>query len=137
MSTNTLEQQQFYKACAKVRELWGLRTSTFEQITNAIAHAFVLSLAPSVDEKRAKTGFEALYFEWTQWRATYFLLQARKEVAASISKWPNGVHYYVRLFGEGVDVTEKFNRQADAQRFFDRQVSRYVAEGRKVLNTSI
>lgn len=133
----TGNQGKFYDDCNKVRQLWGLRTSTFEQIATAIAIAFESSLLPGVDESKAKIAFEALFNEWTEWRATSFLLQARKQVSASITKWPKGNHYYVRFFGDGVDVSEKFNTPEAAQRFFKRQVAKCEHEGRNVINTSV
>lgn len=126
-------QQKFFDACCKVRHYWGLKTSTFEQIGNLIANALHASLQDGVDQKKAEIHFGALWDEWTRWRATGFLLQERKKVAATISRWPNGNHYYVTLIGDGVNISKKFNTQPEAQKFYNRQIHRIEKQGRKVI----
>jgi len=126
-------QEKLNKACNDVRAAWGLRTSTFEQISGLIAAVAHAGIQEGVDQKRADVAFGAIWNEWTRWRALPFMLAKREQVSATITRWPNGRHYYVTLMGDGVNISEKFNTQPEAQKFLDEQVRRLIAEGREVL----
>ena len=129
-------QQKFYEACNKVRQAWGLRTSTFEQISNLMARAIHASIQPGVDQERADMLVRGMLEEWVRWRAAGFLLQAPARVSATISRWPNGNHYYVTLVGNGVDIQEKFNAKAEAESWLATQVRKLKQEGREVIRAS-
>src|SRR5262249_54610406 len=120
-TTRHPNEEKFLDACRAVRAAWGLKTSTFDQVCRLIAGALSASLKPGVDPDLADLHFMAIWEEWTRWRATDFMLASPKEVSAMITKWPRGNHYHVTLRGNGVNITEKFNEQGDAQTFLNRE----------------
>jgi len=128
-------QQKFYDACCEVRKYWGLTSSTFEQISNLLAKALSASIQDGVDKTKADIHFSSLWEEWVRWRSSSFLLQERKKIAATISKWPNGNHFYVSLIGDGVHEKEKFNTQVDAQKFYNKRIRHFQAQGKEIVDS--
>ena len=128
-------QQKFYDACNEVRKMWGLKSSTFEQVSNLLSKALSASLQPGVDQKTADIHIDALWHEWTKWRAMDFLLQERKQVSATLSRWPRGRHYHVSLIGDGVNIFDKFNTPTEAEKFLNRHIRRLRRQGREVIDS--
>ena len=128
-------ERKFLDICCEVRQKWGLKTSTFEQLSGLIGQALSASVKPGVDDENAELHLTMLRDEWTRWRATGFLLQERKQVAATLSRWPRGRHYYVSFVGDGLNIRGKFNTQAEAQQFYDKEVRRLKREGRTIIDS--
>jgi hypothetical protein len=130
-------QQKFYDACLRVREAWGLNTSTFDEIVRLIGQVIWTSTQPGVDEARAQVQVEAIWFEWTQYRAFSFMraTSSSNKVSATISRFPGGKHYHVTLLGSDVNIAEKFNTQPEAQKFYNSQLKRLKKEGREIIES--
>lgn len=128
-------QQKFYAACNEVRKMWGLKTSTFEQVCSLIGKAISASVQPGVDQERAGIHITALWDEWARWRASDFILQERSQVAATISRWPRGRHYHASLIGDGVHIFDKFNTPVEARKFLDKHIRRLRKEGREIIDS--
>lgn len=125
-------QEKFNKALLDVRTAWGLKTSTFESISQLIGIAISSSCGPEVNQAQAQTMIEAMWMEWVEHRAKYFLLKAPDEISATIVRWPKGKHYYVNIIGKGVNVQEKFDRVQDAESFMNSEVERLERIGKTV-----
>jgi hypothetical protein len=125
-------KEKFSKSILDVRTAWGLRTSTFSQICQLIGIAIAASIESDIDQEFAQTAISAMWMEWTEYRAAYFLLKSPDEVAATIVRWPSGKHYYVNIHGKGVQIQEKFNRVQDAESFMNGEIKNLERQGKTI-----
>jgi hypothetical protein len=126
-------QEKFHKAICDIRKAWGLKTSTFEEICQLIGIAISLSANSDVNDEMAQVAMEAIWLEWTGYRAGYFMMKSPEEVYTNIVRWPQGKHYYVKIYGNGVSIEEKFNRVQDAEKFLKDEVVKLEQQGKKVI----
>lgn len=129
------EQRAFYDACNKLRGAWGNRNSTFEKICHLIANVITTSTKDGVDQEKAASQIEYMWWEWVNFRCFFFMMKSPKKISATITKWPNGNHFYVKIHGIGVLIEERFNTQPEAQKFLNKHVKNLKAEGFELIQS--
>lgn len=126
----------FREAYSNLRDLWGNRNSTFEQIEKAYANLFYVAF--QVDCERAdylrhvESFLLAAQLEWSK-RMFYFIgKQDVPTVVISITRWPKGRHYYVTFRGADIDSTESFPSVVAAESYAKREKNRLSRQGYQV-----
>lgn len=127
-------QQLFNEYVCKIREKWGNKNSTFEEICDLIGLAITQSAQPDINQEQAQTMIEAIWIEWTRFRATYFMTKSPNEVFTSIKRWPSGKHYYVKIYGNCELIEHKFNTVKEAEAFLKQEENSLKAIGKKIIS---
>lgn len=126
----------FREAYISLRALWGNRNSTFEQIEKAYANLFYVGF--QVDCERAdylrhvESFLLAAQFEWGKRMFFFIGKQDALTVVVSITRWPNGKHYYVTFRGADIDSTETFSFVGAAESYAKREKTKLIKQGYQV-----
>lgn len=127
-------QEQFNGYLIAIRKAWGLKTSTYEKICRLIGNAITFSVLPNIDQEQASVAIEAIWLEWTTYRASYFFFKSPEEIFTSISRFPLGEHYYVKVYGKDILIEKKFNTVKEAESYLATEVSKLESLGKKIIN---